>query len=36
MYVPRLCNAYINELEGFIDFAKKDMLDNIKWNLFCP
>jgi hypothetical protein len=29
MYVPRLCNEYIKGLDAFINFAKKDMLDNV-------
>jgi hypothetical protein len=36
MYGPRLCNEYIKGLDVFIDFAKKDMLDNIRENLCCP
>jgi hypothetical protein len=28
MYGPRLSNEYINGLDTFIDFAKKDMVDN--------
>jgi hypothetical protein len=30
-----LCNEYIKELEIFINFAKKDMLDNIRGNICC-
>jgi hypothetical protein len=30
MYGPCLCNEYIKELDAFIDFAKKDMLDNVR------
>jgi hypothetical protein len=36
MYEPCLCNEYIKGLDAFIDFAKKDMLDNIRGNLCCP
>jgi hypothetical protein len=36
MYDPCLCNEYIKGLDVFIDFAKKDMLDNVRGNLFCP
>jgi hypothetical protein len=36
IYGPRLCNEYINGLYAFIDFAKKDMLDNVRGNLCCP
>jgi hypothetical protein len=36
MYGPRLCNEYIKALDAFIDFAKKDMLDNIRGNICCP
>jgi hypothetical protein len=31
-----LCNEYIKGVDAFIDFAKKDMLDNIRGNLCCP
>jgi hypothetical protein len=31
-----LCNEYIKGLDAFIDFMKKDMLDNVRWNLCCP
>jgi hypothetical protein len=34
MYGPRLCNEHIKGLDAFIDFAKKDMLDNVRDNLF--
>jgi hypothetical protein len=34
MYGPHLCNKYIKGVDAFIDFAKKDMLDNIRGNLF--
>jgi hypothetical protein len=30
---PRLCNEYIKGLDTFIDFVKKDMKDNVRWNL---
>jgi hypothetical protein len=36
MYRPRLCNEYIKGLDAFIDFANKDMLDNVRGNLCCP
>jgi hypothetical protein len=36
MYGPRLCNEYIKGLDAFIDFAKKDMLDNVRENLCYP
>jgi hypothetical protein len=36
MYGPRLCKEYIKGVDAFIDFAKKDMLDNIRGNLCCP
>jgi hypothetical protein len=29
MYGRRLSNEYINGLDAFIDFAKKDMVDNV-------
>jgi hypothetical protein len=35
MYGPRLCNEYIKGVDAFIDFIKKDMLDNIRGNLCC-
>jgi hypothetical protein len=28
--VPHLCNKYIKGLDAFIDFMKKDMLDNVR------
>jgi hypothetical protein len=31
-----LCNEYIKGLDAFIDFTKKDMLDNVRGNLCCP
>jgi hypothetical protein len=30
MYGLCLCNEYIKELYAFIDFVKKDMLDNVR------
>jgi hypothetical protein len=36
MYGPRICNEYIKGLDVFIDFMKKDMLDNVRGNLCCP
>jgi hypothetical protein len=30
---PHLCNEYIKGLDAFIDFVKKDMLDNVRGNL---
>jgi hypothetical protein len=33
---PRLCNEYIKGVNAFIDFVKKDMLDNIRGHLCCP
>jgi hypothetical protein len=33
MYVPRLYNEYIEGLDPFIDFVKKNMLDNVGENL---
>jgi hypothetical protein len=36
MYEPSLCNEYIKGVDAFIDFTKKDMLDNIGGNLCCP
>jgi hypothetical protein len=35
MYGLRLCNMYIKGVDTFIDFAKKDILDNIRGNLCC-
>jgi hypothetical protein len=34
MYGPHLYNEYIKGLDAFIDFVKKDMLDNVRGN-FC-
>jgi hypothetical protein len=36
VYGPRLCNEYIKEVDAFIDFVNKDMLDNIRGNICCP
>jgi hypothetical protein len=36
MYGSCLCNEYIKGVDAFIDFTKKDMLDNISGNLCCP
>jgi hypothetical protein len=36
MYGPHLCNEYIKWLDAFIDFMKKDILDNVRGNLCCP
>jgi hypothetical protein len=36
MYSPRPYNEYVKELDAFIDFMKKDILDNIRGNLCCP
>jgi hypothetical protein len=36
MYGPRLCNEYMKGLDAFVNFMKKDMLDNIRENLCCP
>jgi hypothetical protein len=36
MYGPHFCNEYIKGLGAFIDFVKKDMLDNVKGNICCP
>jgi hypothetical protein len=35
MYGPRLYNEYIKGVDAFIDFMKKDMLDNIRGNICC-
>jgi hypothetical protein len=34
MHGQHLCNEYIKGVDAFIDFVKKDMLDNIRGN-FC-
>jgi hypothetical protein len=31
-----LCNEYIKGLDAFIDFTKKDRLDNVRGNLCRP
>jgi hypothetical protein len=36
MYGPHLCNEYIKGLDAFIDFMKKDRLDNVRGNLCHP
>jgi hypothetical protein len=36
MYGSCLCNEYIKGVDAFIDFTKKDILDNIRGNLCCP
>jgi hypothetical protein len=36
MYGLRLFNEYMKGLDAFVDFMKKDMLDNIRGNLCCP
>jgi hypothetical protein len=36
MYESRLYNDYIKGLDAFIDFVKKDMLDDVRRNLYCP
>jgi hypothetical protein len=36
MFGRRLCNEYIKGVDAFIDFMKKDMLDNIRGNICCP
>jgi hypothetical protein len=36
MYGSRLYNEYIKWVDAFIDFIKKDMLDNIRGNLCYP
>jgi hypothetical protein len=36
MYGPHLSNEYINGLDAFIDFAKKDMVDNGRGFICCP
>jgi hypothetical protein len=33
MYGSCLCNEYIKGLDAFIDFVKKDMLDNVRESL---
>jgi hypothetical protein len=36
MYGPHLCNEYIKVLDASIHFTKKDMLNNVRGNLYCP
>jgi hypothetical protein len=36
MYGSHLCNEYMKGVDTFIDFTKKDMLDNIRGNICCP
>jgi hypothetical protein len=36
MYGSRLSNEYINRLDAFIDFMKKDMVDNGRGFICCP
>jgi hypothetical protein len=36
MYGPRLSNEYINGLDAFIYFVKKDMVDNGRGFICCP
>jgi hypothetical protein len=36
MYGPHLSNEYINGLDAFIDFTKKDMVDNGRCFICCP
>jgi hypothetical protein len=36
MYGSCICNEYIKGLYAFFDFMKKDMLDNVRGNLYCP
>jgi hypothetical protein len=36
MYGSHLYNEYIKGLYAFIDFTKKDMLDNVRENQYCP
>jgi hypothetical protein len=36
MYGPLLFNEYMKELDASIDFVKKDILDNVRGNLYCP
>jgi hypothetical protein len=35
-YMLHLCNEYDKGLDTFIDFVKKDMLDNVRGNLCYP
>jgi hypothetical protein len=36
MYGSRLFNEYINELDAFINFVNKDMVDNDRGFICCP
>jgi hypothetical protein len=36
MYEPCLSNEYINGLDAFIDFMKKNMVDNGRCFICCP
>jgi hypothetical protein len=36
MYGSHLCNEYIKRLDAFINFVKKDMLENVRGYLCCP
>jgi hypothetical protein len=36
MYGLCLCNEYNKGLDAFINFLKKDMLDNVREDLCCP
>jgi hypothetical protein len=36
MYRSCLCNEYIKWVYVFIDFVKKDILDNIRGDICCP
>jgi hypothetical protein len=36
MYGPHLSNEYINGSDAFIDFMKKDMVDNGRGFICCP
>jgi hypothetical protein len=36
MYMPHICIEYMKGLDAFVNFVKKDMLDNVRGNLCCP
>jgi hypothetical protein len=36
MYGPCLSNEYVNVLDAFINFTKKDMVDNRRCLIYCP
>jgi hypothetical protein len=36
MYGSRLSNEYIKGVDAFIDFVKKDMLDNVRGKFYYP